>query len=181
MIAYVAKLVATAIASRSCPVPVAYAKRLPAYGETQIVFSRPRAKVDISGPPATTKTNPPRRAQRGIVGTVRVYARSTLAGARTEDHEDLADQIVDFLIVALQSAAATIKTTMSIGAGGFLTPAELEREGLEAWPGVVYELPITVQRGVFDRTWEGEAAVAAKPTTPCTNVEITGACVGTVA
>jgi hypothetical protein len=176
----VAKLVATELAARGCPLRVVYGpERLQDVGLTdaRIVFQRPRSASDVTGPPRSSKNNPPRRAERGIAGVIRVYAHSTVDGARVQDHEEQAETTVDLLIVALQIAAAKSVTTLSIGTGGYLPPAQLGVDGLEAWPGVVYELPITVQRAVYDRTWAG----ASKSTVACTDVSIAGTCVGTVA
>jgi hypothetical protein len=178
MLYSVSQIVATELALRGCPLRVVYGpERFSDVGFTdaRIVFERPRESGDVVGPPRSSKGNPPRRAERGIAGVVRVYAHSTVDGARVQDHEGQAEQAVDLLIVALQIAAARSVTTLSIGAGGYLSAQALEVDGLEAWPGVVYELAITVQRAVFDRTWAGDA----KSTTDTYSMTVSGTCVTT--
>ena len=174
----VAKIVSTELIARGCPLPVVYGpERMADVGLTnpRIVFERPRSLGDAVGPPRCSKNNPPRRAERGIAGTVRVFASSTVDGARVQDHEEQADQAVDLVIVCLQIAAARIITTMTIGAGGYVSAAELGLDGLETWPGVVYELPITIQRAVYDRTWAGDS----KSTTDDFSISVSGTCVTT--
>lgn len=167
MIYDVAKIIATEIAARGCPLPVVYGpERMPSGAESRIVIERPRSLGDTTGPPRVTKNNPPRRAERKIVGKVRVYARSTVDGARVNEHEALADQAVDLVIVAFEIAVARLRlATATIGAGGFV-----DDPAAEAWAGVTYEFPITVQRSVFDRTWAG----ASKDTIALTGNAITG-------
>lgn len=178
MLYEIAKVVATLLQARGCPLPVVYGpERFEDIGLTRprIVFERPRALVDTSGPPRSSKNNPPRRAERSIVGRVRVYASSTVDGARVQDHEDQAEQAVDLVIVCLQIALARAKVTGSIGTGGYIPANQLGLEGLESWPGVVYELPITIQRAVYDRTWAGDA----RETTSDFSIAVSGTCVTT--
>ena len=178
MLYEVSRLVETELQSRGCPIPVVYGPERAedlALVRSRIVFERPRAGGDVVGPPRVSKTNPPRRAERGVQGIVRVFAHSTVAGARVQDHEEIAEQAVDLVIVSLQIAAAKMETTFGIGGGGYLSASVLGLDGLTTWPGVVYELTITLQRGVFDRTWVG----AGKGTSEITGVAVVGTCVGT--
>jgi hypothetical protein len=178
MLYSVSQIVATELALRGCPLRVVYGpERLQDVGltDSRIVFQRPRSASDVTGPPKSSKGNPPRRAERAISGVVRIYGHSTADGARVQDHEDVAEQAVDLVIVTLQVAVARLVTTATIGTGGYLPAAELQLAGLEAWPGVVYELPITIQRAVFDRTWAGDA----KSTTDTYSMTVSGTCVTT--
>lgn len=171
------RYVATELVTRGCPLRVVYGpERMRDVGLTdpRIVFERARRGSEPVLPPRSSKNNPPRRADREIAGVVRVFGHSTVDGARTQDHEALADQAVDLVIVALQIAAAKMITTVSIGAGGYVPVSDLDLE-LEAWPGVVYELPITIRRAVYDRTWAG----ASKATTDVYSHAVTGTCVTT--
>lgn len=174
----VAKIVSTELIARGCPLKVIYGpERLQDVGltDSRIVIERPRPGSDPVLPPRASKLNPPRRAEREIAGVVRVYGHSTLAGARVQDHEEIADQAVDLVIVCLQIAAARLETTMSVGAGGYLSASDVDLEELESWPGVVYELPMSIRRAVYDRTWAGEA----KSTTDDFSIAVSGTCVTT--
>jgi len=159
MIYRVSKIIATEVADRGCPLPVVYGpERLQsvAYADSRIVIERPRsATADTVFATRTTKHNPRRRAERSIAAVARVVARSTVDGARVQDHEELADNTADAIIVALQRAAAQLDTTIRIEESGLLSEDDLDATGLEAWSGVVYEIQFTVQRGVYDRTWVG--------------------------
>lgn len=169
MIATITRAVAAAMLARGYPYGVSYGESRftsTTIGEPRVTIKRDRkSRKDVAHAPLTHAMNPPIRAQRTIACVVRVYARSTLAGAQLEDHERLADKTVDMLIVALQkvvSAPAETSviggpTTAAIGAGGYLSAAELALDGMEAWPGVVYEFALTVERGVRDTTWADEA------------------------
>jgi hypothetical protein len=171
----VAKLVATSLASRGCPLPVVYGpERFADVGLTnsRIVFERPRKAVDVTKPPRSSKNNPPRRYERSISGLIRVFAHSNVDGARVQDHEDMAEQAVDLVLVSLEVAIAKMKTTHKIGSGGFVSAADMDLDELESWPGVVYELPITIQRAVYDRTWAG----ASKETTSTFGISFSGTC-----
>lgn len=171
----ISKVVATELATRGCPLRVVYGpERSNDVGLTdpRIVFERPRAAVDTSGPPRSSKNNPPRRAERLIVGRIRVYASSTADGARVQDHEEQAEQAVDLVIVCLQIALGRARVTGTIGTGGYVPANQLGLDGLETWPGVVYELPITIRRAVYDRSWAG----ASKSTTSDFGISFTGTC-----
>jgi hypothetical protein len=175
MLYEVSKLVETQLENRGCPLRVVYGpERYADVGltDSRIVFERPRSAGDVTGPPKCSKNNPPRRAERTIAGTIRVFAHSTVAGARVQDHEDIAEQTVDLIIVALQVALASLIVTGTIGSGGYLSEDELSLPELEAWPGVVYELPITIQRAVYDRTWAG----SSKETTSTFGISFSGTC-----
>lgn len=178
MLYALARIAETELQLRGCPVRVMYGpERMQdtALTDTRIVFQRSRRARDRISSPSSSKLNPSRRAERELDALVQVIARSSLDGAQLHDHEELADQIVDMLIVVLQIAAARSKTTVALNGGSFLSTQALALEGMESWPGVVYELTFSVQRGVFDRSWAGDA----KGTVACDNIVTTGTCVST--
>ena len=169
------QIVETELESRGCPMPIIYGPERSqdvSLVRSRIVFERPRESGDEVSPPRQMQKNPPRRAERGLACVCRVFAHSTLDGARVQDHEALADQTIDLVVVALQIAAARLSTTMRIGAGGFV---DYDVETMTA-PGVVYELEFTIQRGVFDRTWADEARAENADFT----IQTAGTCVMTV-
>ena len=145
--------------SRGCPIRVVYGpERYVDSGLTdaRIVIERDRGGGDSVRPPKTTTKNPKRRAERGLSGTIRIYAKSSVPGARIEDHESICEQTVDMIIIALQHAAAKSDTMISIESGGFVSAENSDVPSVETWPGVVYELEIELARGVFDVNWQGE-------------------------
>jgi hypothetical protein len=177
----VAKIITTELEARGCPLPIVYGPESAddaALVRSRIVIERSRPSTDTVGPPRTHKLNPPRRAERGIAGRVRIYAHSTVVGARVQDHEEVAEQAADLVIVALQIAVARLETTAKITASGYV-PASALAIGPDAsvWPGVVYDLSVVVQRGVFDRTW----ALEAKDTQSDFSITTSGVCTTTAA
>lgn len=94
---------------------------------------------------------------RAIGCVLRIYAKSELVGAAVHDHERLADQLLDRVEVALRKIVAQRRTLHQITSSKLLDEAALSLIGLEQWPGVVYELRFSVDRGVFDTAWDGEA------------------------
>lgn len=130
-------------------------------GPVRIVIERDRAAGDGIGPARSVHTNPKMRAVRAIGCVARVFAKSNVAGAGGHDHEAVADQLIDALVVALDVVVRSNQTLWSPVSGKFLTAEDLAARGLTTWPGVVYELRFTVDRGVFDLDFAGEAAPEA--------------------
>jgi hypothetical protein len=100
-----------------------------------------------------TQKNGRKMRTRRIPVVVKIFAKSSLDGARLEDHEELADYLVDAMITALE-----VWSTSEKGGGieyvemSFLTPDELvTSDGKpEGWPGVVYLMRFTIGRGVIE-------------------------------
>jgi hypothetical protein len=152
--------VRTHLAARGCPLRVVYGpERLADSGltDSRIVIERERGSGDSIRPPKSTTKNPHRRAERGLAGVVRIFAKSSTPGARIEDHETVCEQAVDMIIIALQHAAAKEDTRIAVESSGYLSADDSNVPSVETWPGVVYEISIELARGVFDRTWAGNA------------------------
>jgi len=159
MIYDLAKEVALELAEQGCPYRVVYGPDRftdVSAADTHIVFSR-IGSSELVVANTSFKQNPKLRAIRRIGATVRVIASSTLPGALQEDHERLADQILDLLIIAIKKVTAVWRVEFNAVSGQFLDAESAYLPGLETWPGVVYDLQIQIDRGVFDRTWQGEA------------------------
>jgi len=179
MLYAISKDVETELTARGCPLPVIYGPEPVAdlaLVRSRIVIERPRESGDTIGPPRAHKHNPRRAAERGIAARVRIYAHATVEGARVQDHESVAEQAAGLIVVALQIAIARQKTTAAFSSSGYVAPAALEIPELRVWPGVVYEIDLTVQRGVFDRTWAG----ASKDTNEF-SITTSGTCTTTAA
>lgn len=127
----------------------------------RIVIERDRQVGDGIGPARSVHTNPRMRAVRAIGCVARIFAKSNVAGAGEWDHAELADKLVDKLVVALDVVVRSNQTLWAPVRGKFLTAEELAARDLTTWPGVVYELQFTVDRGVFDSDFAGEAAPKA--------------------
>lgn len=124
----------------------------------RIVIERDRKAGDGVGPARSVHTNPHMRAVRAIGCVARIFGKSNAAGAGVQDHEAIADQLVDKVLVALDKVVRSNQTLWRPVSGKFLTAEDLAARGLTTWPGVVYELQFTVDRGVFDTDFAGEAA-----------------------
>lgn len=179
MIYELTQRVATEMTAKSCPFPVLYGpeRMAPsAINSTRVVIMRDRQGSEAVDAPRTQQRNPKAVMMRGIPGVLRVYATSTVAGAAVQDHEDLADQIVDLLLVAIRKVVTTAKTMWRIVSAGLLSAEALQLIGLETWPGVVYEMKFVVDRGVMDAPYTGEpkpeATLAAGSIVSSTHVSL---------
>lgn len=155
MIYEVARELETALRDKGVPLPVVYGPE-PTRGDSQrerIVVQRTE---DDFGPLRSQWTNPRGKGLAILQGvTIRIYARSPMGGSRIHDHERRAYHVLDRIIVALDKVVRSRKNNVAITAGGIVPPVDVTTDGATQtpWPGVVYELRLTVDRGVFDRTW----------------------------
>lgn len=109
--------------------------------------------------------NPQKFRVRDLGCVATIYAQSSLAGARIQDHEHLCDDFVDALIIALQEWGTMAKAgNVPVTQAGYVAAAEFA--DVETWPGVVYRMRFQVSRAVAKRTYEG----AARPTGAVTGV-----------
>lgn len=162
MIYKLSKDLAARLASRGCPLPVIYGPE----PKKSTVINRPRIVLQ-----RTTDDNNPRRSQfknpkqsgvRACGVVLHIFAQSNLAGAGRHDHERMAEQAADMCTVGIRQIVSSYKTLLAWGPAHFLTDSEADLAGIEQWHGVIYELRFTVDRGIEDRTWQGEAAAEAE-------------------
>ena len=100
---------------------------------------------------------------RRVPVKLKIYAKSSLDGARLEEHEELADYLVDALVTGLVIWSTEERGgALEFGEMAFMTPDEVvTSEGKpEGWPGVVYLMRFTIGRGVVERDYLGQV----KPT-----------------
>lgn len=165
MIYELQKELAAELEARGVPYPVLYgpesAQTTTPAVRSRIVLERDRKQGDRFDGPRSVHVNHQLSAVRAIGCVLRIYAASTAAGARVQDHERLADALLDRVTVALRKCVNVRKTLHRITAAKLLDGDELELRGLATWPGVVYELRFEIDRGVFDRDWDGSAAPEA--------------------
>lgn len=129
---------------------------------SRIVIERDRKAGDGFGPARSVHTNPRMRAVRAIGCVARIFAKSNKAGADVGDHEGVCDAVVDKVTIALDKVIRSDQTLWTIVSGKLLNQEELAARDLTTWPGVVYELAFTIDRGVFDTDYAGEAASEAE-------------------
>ena len=163
MIYQLAQLVKSELAAQGCPYSVVYGPERAPYSLStpRIVIERDRTSSETIAAPRARMANPVNVATRIIACKARVFAQSTLGGATVGNHEAEADLVVDKLICAIFKCVRIQKKLFEFGQGKLLGADELKYSGLEAWPGVVYELEFTVDRGVFQTTWTQAAKAEA--------------------
>jgi hypothetical protein len=131
----------------------------------RIVVERDRELGDTLAPPTTHRRNPRLDHVRNIGAVLRVFARSTIDGARTMDHEREVDLLVDQCLVALRGIVSARRTMWELRSAKLLSADEAAARGLEAWPGVIYEVRFAVARGVTSLgLLDAQAAAAAAGT-----------------
>ncbi len=159
-----------AFKTRGVPYPLVYGPERP--GQTvlaapHLVLERDRENGDSIAPPVAHRRNPRVDHVRWIGSTLRVFARSTTAGAGPGDHEREADRVVDQAMMSLRAIVSARRTLWQIQSAKLLTADEAGERGLETWPGAIYEVRFAVARGVADLGWvEAETAAGAAGTSP---------------
>jgi hypothetical protein len=124
-----------------------------------ITIERDRSSGDGVSGAVAVNANARRVMTRSLGVWARIYVRSELDGARINDHEHEADDLVDALIIALFQWCAETRTLAPTFTEARFLDAK-ERDDVEEWPGVVYSLRFGIARGIYDRKYDG----SAKPT-----------------
>jgi len=160
MIYDVYRYVSDRLALRGFPCTLQYGRTLTPleFASDYIVFSRTygASGAERLAPAAKATRNPQMLAVRHVPGTVRVFARSSLPGARELEHEACCDAIVDALIVAIYEwSSSQCAGPIEWVEQRLLDPSELGTGPL--WPGAVFQLRFSVTRAVNVLTYEGSA------------------------
>lgn len=153
------------LAARKFPIRVEYGpeqtQRVAPH--TVIVIDRDRGASEAITAAHGTQRNPKKMLARYLPCRALVYACSTEAGARVNEHEHECDRFVDGLLAALEDWATAAKAEIKYTAARFAGTAD-GVDDLETWPGVVYLLTFAIGRGVYARDYTGagqpEATVA---------------------
>lgn len=170
----------TELQARLFPVHVEYQSRVARETfENVIVFKRDREGGDSVGPARGVNPNARRFAQRTLGVEAKVYVRSPEDGAHVGTHEFECEDLVDALLVALEEWAKENQAwPIEITSARYLSEAELN--GIETWPGVVYQLKFGVPRGIYKRDFSRAARPegAAGSVASVTHVRLPGASPG---
>lgn len=122
-------------------------------GGSRIQVMRDYDASETPGAPRGRFTNPRMSAVRGVPAVVRIFAKATVAGAQRHEHERLADSIADQVQTELHKIIRAIPTLYAFTRMGLVADTTTP----DGWAGVVYEIRFTVDRGVTDTTWVGDA------------------------
>jgi len=164
MLYEISKEIAAELQLKKCPYAVVYGpERLPVSMTTpRIVIERDRQSPEQISAPKSRTVNPIMMLTRAIAGQIRVFAKSSVSGANVYNHERECDKAVDRVTVALHKVARRRCTEYRITRAKLLNTTELQYEGLESWPGVVYQINFEIDRGVLDTDWTGDGADTAE-------------------
>lgn len=142
----------------NCPYEVSYNPTRPGLtvGKTGIVFSLDEEGGDQIIPSSVCSPTHKTPMVMTIGCKCRVYAKSNKAAATVWEHQALARQITDQVLSSIRYVISANKTVVAFGKLGFLSQERLKLDGLETWPGVVYEFDFSIARPVTEKKWTGE-------------------------
>lgn len=159
MLYQIALELGAALRTQGVPFPVVYGPEpatdlYAAKGDRIVVEHRPDSFDSARG----THPNPRStyRRQQGVM--VRIFARAGDANATQHEHEELAEQVLDHVVAELDYLVRARRNLLTLRGGEFVEPDD--SKGSEVPAGAVYELELTIDRGIERRTWAG----AARPT-----------------
>lgn len=119
----------------------------------RIVFQHRGANADTFAPPTSKQTNPEMPFIRFQGAQILIYARANVIGATWHDHAERAEAVLDHVIAELDQIVRIRKNTMRLGSGGFIELTDTA--GSQVKGVAVYSLELSIDRGIFKRTWEG--------------------------
>ncbi|HXG69991.1 MAG TPA: hypothetical protein VNJ04_05180 [Gemmatimonadaceae bacterium] len=114
---------------------------------------------DTYGPPRSQSINPKRHFECTTGVKLTVYGKSSKPGAVEFEHKRVARRAADMVLVALREIRAARRIGLAVGAGSFVDIEDLAAS--EAKGGAVYQLAVSLSRGVEGRTWAGAMAAEA--------------------
>jgi hypothetical protein len=155
--------IAEKLAARKYPFPVIYGPEEHVRGDftTSIIFERSPDESDTLGAAPGFHRNARKYAARMLAAQCLIYAKFTGKSATNAEHEYLTEDLVDAVTTSIEDWTTEGKTIVEWGEMRYLRPGEIERVH-EQWAGRVYRIRFKIGRGVFKRTFLGEA----QPTAP---------------
>ncbi len=178
--AEICKWLGAHLRSRKCPFKVRYAPERTDRGnyDPAILVMRDRETSEKIETAHGTQKNGRKMRTRRIPVKIKVFAKSSLDGARLEEHEELADYLVDMLVTALETWSTSERGGgIEYGEMAFMTADEVADETrsedkAEGWPGVVFVMRFTIGRGVVERDYLKQVRPTAALTGIGTSVEV---------
>lgn len=164
MIHEVGVQISQTFATKGCPFVVIDG---PEFRKTT-TFARERVVIehDPSGdsfvPRHQTDRNPRTRLTRNTGVKVTIYAQNPRAGAIYWEHVRRAEHVLDMVLIAIDLIAKARQNIAVFRSGKFVYPVDLKES--ETPGGAVYELYLTLDRGVADRNWDFTAQPTAEIT-----------------
>lgn len=142
---------AAALKAKGVPFDVVYGPSpVPStVGATRVYVMRDYGADEALQPPRARKEAPRMFAVRGVPMLVRIFARATAESAMLAEHEALADALADQVQTELHKIIRAIPTLYALTRAGLVS----DMETTDGWAGAVYEIRLTVDRGVFDTLW----------------------------
>lgn len=144
--------------SVNCPIEVSYGltRPSPVVSKNAIVFSLDDESGDSMVDATLCKTESKPLFGIKVGCRCRIYAKSHKPAATLWEHQDLAILARNSVMCALRAVSMGSFSYLSVSRLGFLSPQQLQLEGLEAWPGVVYEIQFGIPIAVFETKWDGD-------------------------
>lgn len=103
--------------------------------------------------------HPRTRLTREVGVKITIYAQEPRKGATYWEHIRRAEHVLDMVLVGLDVIVKKRRNILTLRSGKFVYPEDLKES--ETPGGAVYELYITIDRGVADRNWDGTGAPTA--------------------
>jgi hypothetical protein len=155
---------AARIGSKGCPFAVYDGpERRPTttFGRERIVIEHD-PNGDSFPPRHRADTNPRTRLTRVVGVKVTIYAQAATKGSIYWEHKRRAEHVLDMVLCGLDVVVKERANILTFRSGKFVDPPDLKPS--ETPGGAVYELYVTIDRGVADRNWDGTAGPTATVT-----------------
>lgn len=149
--------IGAALAEQGCPIKVVDGPEstTPTTGARErIVIEHDEDAGDTFTNVKSQHRNPKMRAIRNIGAKITIYAQAVNANAVHWEHRRRCEHILDLVYVALNLVLMTRQNGYRITKARFIQPADLKPS--EQIAGAVYEITLTIERGVYEQTWKGE-------------------------
>jgi len=157
MIHEIGKEIAAQLVAKKCPLPV-FDGPEPTQTTTgareRIIIEHDENGGDGFSFAASQHKNPRMRGVRNIGVTITIYAQAPNAGGTHWEHRRRAEHVLDLVTVALYDVLKIRRNGFTIKKAGFIQPPDLAKS--ETIAGAVYQMTLTIERGIFDQTWAYE-------------------------
>jgi hypothetical protein len=149
--------------SKLCPIPVIDGPEFrptATFARERIVIERDMSSTDGYAQPGTgarhrADVNPRTLMTRVIAVKLTLYVKNPSAGSTYWEHQRRLDTLLDMVLCGLYNVVKPRQNLLTIRSGKYVLPEDLKAS--ETPGGAVYELLVTIDRGVADRNWDGTA------------------------